>query len=168
MSNVVAAPSIIVAMSRNRVIGRDNRIPWHLPAELARFRRTTMGHHIVMGRRTWESIGRALPGRTSVVVSRDRGLRIAGATLAHSLADALAACSGDREPFVIGGAALIVESLPLARRLYLTVVDAEVDGDTVLPEFDLAPWTAVLRELVPADARNPFGFEFSVLERRAG
>jgi dihydrofolate reductase len=166
MSDVPAAPSIIVAMSRNRVIGRDNRIPWHLPAELARFRRATMGHHLVMGRRTWESIGGPLPGRTSIVVSRERGLRIAGATLAHSLAGALAACGGDREPFVIGGAALIVESLPLARRLYLTVVDTEVDGDTVLPEFDLARWTAVSRERVPADARNALGFEFSVYERR--
>src|SRR5262245_42363450 len=120
--------SLIVAMSKNRVIGANGAIPWHLPDELRLFKRLTMGHHIVMGRKTWDSIGRLLPGRTTVIVSRQPGLQVAGALVAHSLEEAITACAADDEIFVIGGAELFRAALPLADRLYLTVVQASVAG----------------------------------------
>src|SRR6478609_10799725 len=125
--------SLIVAMARNRVIGAGSRIPWHLPDELKLFKRLTIGHHIVMGRRTHESIGRLLPGRTTVIVTRQRGYTVPGAVVVHSIDDALAAAANDDEVFVIGGAALFCGTLPIAHRLYLTTVDAEPPGDTFMP-----------------------------------
>src|SRR5512145_813795 len=117
--------SVIVAMAKNRVIGANNRIPWHLPNELKLFKSLTMGHHIVMGRRTYESINRLLPGRTTVIVTRQRDYAVPGAVVAHSVSEALEAARGDDEIFVIGGADLFRETLPVADRIYLTVVDAE-------------------------------------------
>jgi dihydrofolate reductase len=157
--------SIIVAMAKNRVIGAGNAIPWRLPGELALFKRITMGHHIVMGRQTWESIGRLLPGRTTVIVTRNPAYRVPGAIVAASLDDALAACGDDPEIFVIGGAQLYAAALPLADRLYLTVVEAEVPGDTLMPEFDLARWRLVSRESHAADGRNPLPYTLHLYER---
>src|SRR5687768_5430311 len=114
--------SLIVAMSRNRVIGANGKIPWHLPGELKLFKDLTMGHHIIMGRKTWESIGRLLPGRTTVVVTRQRGYEVPGAIVAHSVREAIAASRGDEEMFIIGGAEIFREALPLANRVYLTTV----------------------------------------------
>jgi dihydrofolate reductase len=150
--------SLIVAMSENRVIGVDNRLPWRLPADLQRFKRLTMGHHIVMGRHTWDSIGRALPGRTSVVVTRQRDFRAPdGVLVTHSPADALAACADDDEPFVIGGAELYRHALPLARRVHLTVIERHFDGDTYFPALDDS-WT--LAETEPhRDDDLPHRFE---------
>ncbi len=152
-------------MARNRVIGAGNRIPWHLPAELKLFKSITMGHHIVMGRNTWESIGRLLPGRTSVIVTRQPGYRVEGAIVAPSLDAALDACRGDDECFVIGGAQLYAAALPRATRLYLTVVAAEVAGDTRMPEFDLALWRQVSAQAFAADAKNPYDYVQTVYER---
>src|SRR5262245_40679246 len=132
--------SLIVAMARNRVIGANNRIPWRLPGEQQLFKRITMGHHIVMGRKTYESIGRLLPGRTTVIVTRQPEYHAAGAVIAHSLKDALNAAARDNEIFIIGGAELFREALPLADRIHLTVVDAEPPGDAVMPDFDLGEW----------------------------
>jgi dihydrofolate reductase len=157
--------SLIVAMSRNGVIGHQGRIPWHLPAELQLFKRITMGHHLIMGRKTWESIARLLPGRTSVIVSRNPDLAVPGAIVTDSLRAAISVCFDDEEVFVIGGAEVFAEALPLADRLYLTVVDVEVAGDTVMPRLDMAEWTAVETEEIAADARNPFPFTFSRYER---
>jgi dihydrofolate reductase len=157
--------SIIVAMARNRVIGAHGAIPWHLPDELKQFRRLTMDHHIIMGRKTWESIGRPLPGRTSVIVTRQRGYRAPDAVVASSLGDAIRACGNDSEIFVIGGAELYQQALPLADRLYLTTVDAEIPGDTTMPEFDASDWRAVDATSHPADARHPYPFRCTVLER---
>ena len=157
--------SIIVAMAKNRVIGAQGTIPWHLPEELKLFKALTLGHHMIMGRKTWESIGRLLPGRTSVIVTRQRGYAVAGAIVAHSLDEAIAACEGDDEIFVIGGAELIEAALPRADRLYLTTVDADVPGDTYMPAVDLSRWRAGSSRSVPADARNPLGFELVVYER---
>jgi dihydrofolate reductase len=159
------APSLIVAMARNRVIGRDNALPWHLPEDLARFRTVTMGHHIVMGRRTFESIGRLLPGRTTVVVTRNRGYVLPGAIVTHSLAEALAACAGDAEPFVVGGGELFAASLPLARRIHLTTVEAEVEGDVVMPAIDRRDWATVHREHHPAHDGQPLAWTYEVLDR---
>ena len=130
--------SIIVAMAKNRVIGANNAIPWHLPGELKMFKTITMGHHIIMGRNTWESIGRLLPGRTTVVVTRQHDYTIAGAIVAATLDNAIAACGNDDEIFVIGGGQLYAAALPRTNRIYLTEVDAEVAGDTYMPDLDLA------------------------------
>jgi dihydrofolate reductase len=157
--------SLIVAMARNRVIGADNRIPWHLPGELQLFKTITMGHHIVMGRNTWESIGRLLPGRTSVIVTRQPAYRVDGAVMAASLEAALVACGDDTEIFVIGGAQLYAAALPLADRLYLTMVEAEIDGDTRMPAFALEDWQATSSQAFSADARNPYDYVQTVYDR---
>ena len=152
-------------MAKNRVIGAGNKIPWRLPAELQLFKEVTMGHHIIMGRRTWESIGRPLPGRTSIIVTRQRDYKARGAVVAHSLEDALAASSRDEEAFVIGGAELFRESLPRADRLHLTIVDAEPSGDTYMPEVNFAEWRETSSRSFPADGKNPLSFRYSVYER---
>jgi dihydrofolate reductase len=157
--------SLIVAMSRNRVIGIDNRLPWHLPGDLKRFRSLTMGHAIIMGRRTWESIGRPLPGRRMLVVSRQPDYRVEGATVCASLEGALAACRGDDEVFVIGGEQLFAAALPAADRIYLTVVEADFAGDTWMPDFDAAQWREVERASVGADATNAHACTYSVYDR---
>ncbi len=157
--------SIIVAMARNRVIGAANRIPWHLPAELKLFKSTTMGHHIVMGRNTWESIGRLLPGRTSVIVTRQPDYRVDGAVMAASVETAIAACGNDPEIFIIGGAQLYAAALPLATRLYLTVVDADVPGDAFMPAFDLGAWRQRAVRAFAADDKNPYDYVQTVYER---
>ena len=152
-------------MARNRVIGANGRIPWHLPNELQLFKRLTMGHHIVMGRKTFESIGRLLPGRTTVIVTRQAGYAVPGAVVAHSLEAALAACAGDEEIFVIGGAGIFRSALPLADRIHLTVVDVEPAGDTFMPEFDPGDWRESSTETFGRDARHPCDYRYSVLER---
>jgi len=152
-------------MSKNRVIGANGAIPWHLPDELKRFRTLTVGHHVIMGRKTWESIERLLPGRKTVIVTRQPGFRIPGATIAHSLDEAIAACGDDREIFVIGGAELYAQALPRAARLYLTTVEAEVEGDTVMPEFEVGGWRAVSSESHAADQRHRHPFQCVTYER---
>ena len=159
--------SLIVAMSRNRVIGRDNAIPWHLPGELKRFKELTLGHHIVMGRRTWDSIGRLLPGRTTIIVTRNPALRVEGALMATSLPQALKIAERDDEIFVIGGEEIFRLALPLAHRIYLTTVDVELDGDTFMPVIDAALWRKVRSESHPADAVNPLSWVLEIYERVA-
>lgn len=163
---MAARLSIIVAMAKNRVIGANGIIPWRLPNELQLFKRITMGHHIVMGRKTWESIGRLLPGRTTVIVTRQQDYAVAGAKVADSLASALAACAGDSEVFVIGGGELYRLALPLAHRIYLTTVDADPVGDTLMPDFDKAGWRELSAETFAADEKHAHAYRFSVLERR--
>jgi dihydrofolate reductase len=157
--------SLIVAMARNRVIGANNRIPWHLPNELKLFKQLTMGHHIVMGRRTYESIGRLLPGRTSVIVTRQKDYAVPEAIVAHSIEDAIQACAGDDEIFVIGGADLFRETLPIADRLYLTTVDAEPEGDTFMPELDMFEWKETRAEAFGKDEKHAHSYRLAVLDR---
>lgn len=157
--------SIIVAMAKNRVIGARGGIPWKLPEELKLFKEVTMGHHIIMGRKTYESIGRLLPGRTTVIVTRQPGYRVEGAVVAHSLEEAIAACGNDDEIFVIGGEEIFRAALPRADRLYLTTVDTEVEGDTYMPEFDPAGWQEASSRAFPADARHTYGFRFATYDR---
>jgi dihydrofolate reductase len=152
-------------MARNRVIGANGAIPWHLPGELKRFKELTMGHPIVMGRKTWESIGRPLPGRTSVIVTRRKDYTAPGARIAHTLDAAIAACDGNDEIFVIGGAELYAQALPRAGRIYLTTVDAEIAGDTLMPEFDMSGWREVSNSSYPADARHRYPYRCAVYER---
>src|SRR5688572_9270169 len=157
--------SLLVAMAKNRVIGANGGIPWHLPSELKLFKSLTMGHHIVMGRKTYESIGRLLPGRTTVIVTRQRDYRVPGAIVAHSVREALDACKGDDEIFVIGGADLFRETLPIADRLYLTVVDAEPGGDTFMPEFDMSEWQETKAESFARDEKHAHAYRFGIYDR---
>ncbi len=158
--------SLIVAMAKNRVIGAGNRIPWHLPNELRLFKSLTMGHHIVMGRKTYESIDRLLPGRTTVIVTRQRDYAVPGAIVAHSIDEALAECAGDEEIFVIGGADLFRETLPRADRLYLTIVDAEPEGDTFMPEIDMSAWRETSSQSFAPDEKHAHAYRLAVYERR--
>jgi dihydrofolate reductase len=154
-------------MAKNRVIGANGTIPWHLPDELKLFKSLTMGHHIVMGRRTWDSIGKLLPGRTTVIVSRQPGFQVGGAIVAHTLAAAIAACGDDPEIFVIGGAELFRSALPLADRLYLTIVDAEPAGDVVMPEFAQDEWREVSSQRHGIDERHACAYRHVVYDRAA-
>lgn len=157
--------SIIAALAQNRVIGIDNALPWRLPADLAHFKALTLGHHIIMGRKTWDSLGRPLPGRTSVVVTRDPAFAAPGCVVAYSLAEAVTLCAGDSEAFFIGGAELYRQALALADRMYLTEVRVEAAGDAWFPEFDRARWRETARTPCKADERNPHDYDFVVLER---
>ena len=158
--------SIVVAVSENGVIGRDGGLPWHLGDDLRRFKRITMGHVLIMGRRTWESIGRPLPGRQMVVVTRQADYQAEGVATAASLDAAmqLAEAVGEYEALVIGGAEIYAAALPLAVRLYITRVHAEVDGDARFPEVDWSVWRRVSSERREADAKNDYPFSFEVYE----
>jgi dihydrofolate reductase len=158
--------AIIAALASNRVIGRGNRLPWHLPDDLRHFKRLTLGRPIIMGRRTWESLPGLLPHRTHVVVTRDPDYRAKGAVVVRSLEEALAVAGGE-EALVVGGAQLYALALPRASRLYLTLVDAQVEGDAFFPEIDPAAWREVAREPHAADERHAYPFAFVTLERIA-
>ena len=159
--------SIVVAVARNGVIGRDNRLPWKLPKDLAYFKRVTMGHPVVMGRRTWQSIGKALPGRLNIVVTRNPSLEAPGATVVASLDEAWKAAGDAAEVSVIGGTSIFREALPIADRIHLTEVEADVEGDTFFPEFDRGEWIEQEVERHPADERHEYPFRIVLLTRRA-
>ncbi len=163
--------SLIAAMAENRVIGRDNALPWRLPRDLRRFKRLTQGHTVIMGRRTFQSVeGGALPNRRSIVVTRDRSYQAPGAETAGSLREALdmAGERADDEVFILGGAEIFELALPRADRIYLTIVHAKPAGDTYFPEFDPAAWTLVEEERHEADERNAHAMSFRVYEKRRG
>jgi dihydrofolate reductase len=137
--------SVIAAVAQNRVIGKDNAMPWHLPEDLQHFKELTMGHHIVMGRKTYQSIGRVLPGRTTVIVTRDAGFKVPECITALSINAALAAAYGDPEVFFVGGADLYAQILPRAQRLYITEIKKSFDGDAWFPLYDASEWQEVAR-----------------------
>ncbi|BCB27132.1 dihydrofolate reductase [Sulfurimicrobium lacus] len=159
--------SIIAAIDRNRVIGVDNKLPWRLPADLAHFKALTMGHHMVMGRKTYESLpgGKPLPGRISVIVTRDAAFSAPGCVVVHSLEEAVAACAGDDEAFFIGGADMYRQALDVAQRIYLTEVKTAVAGDAWFPDFDRSVWREVSRTNCLADEKNPHDYDFVVFDR---
>lgn len=136
---------VIAAMAKNRVIGINNTLPWRLSEDLKHFKALTMGHHIIMGRKTYESIGKPLPGRTTVIVTRDASYRMEGCLTATSIDTAIAACGDDPEIFFVGGAEIYAQVLPRADRLYLTEIQAEYEGDAWFPEFDRSAWQEVDR-----------------------
>ena len=156
--------SVIAAVADNNVIGLDNGLPWHLPEDLKHFRSLTMGHHIIMGRKTYESLGRLLPGRTTVIVTRQTDYCIEGALVAGSLQEAVSLCGNDDEVFVIGGAELYKLALPPADKLYLTEVSGEFAADTFFPEYDKAAWREVARERLVSE--GGLAFSFVVYERQ--
>ncbi|MFV0478694.1 MAG: dihydrofolate reductase [Parahaliea sp.] len=165
----MARLSIIVAAARNGVIGRDNALPWHLPEDLCYFKRVTMGKPVVMGRKTYESIGRPLPGRRNIVISRNPVFAAPGVEVVASLTAAVALLSSvlaeEDEVMVIGGAQIYAEALPLVDRLYLTRVEAEVAGDTCLPSLDWECWHVVSQKTYNACKHNPYDYSFIVYER---
>lgn len=156
--------TLIAAVARNGVIGMDNALPWRLPEDLKRFKALTLGHPIVMGRKTWESLGRPLPGRLNIVVTRDAAYRAEGARVVHSVEAACELGSDADEMFVIGGAEIYRLSLPQADRLQLTEIDADFAGDTWFPEFDRGAWRETAREAHENDAG--LAYAFVTLERR--
>jgi len=157
---------MIAAMAKNRVIGKDNDMPWHLPADFAWFKRSTLGKPVVMGRKTYQSIGRPLPGRQNIVISRDPSLSIDGVETVTSIEQALALVAHVEEVMIIGGGSIYRECLPKADSLYLTYIDADIDGDTQFPDWGEG-WSSSHSEHFKADEKNAYDMEFVVLERSA-
>lgn len=156
--------SIIAAMAQNRVIGIDNTLPWRLPDDLKHFKALTIGHHILMGRKTFDSLGKPLPGRTSVVITRSRDLQLPGCIVANSIEDAIAACDRDNEIFIIGGAELYLQALDFADRIYLTEIKAEFEGDAWFPEIDLGLWLESERS--PRESDSGLKYDFVVYDKK--
>ncbi len=158
--------SLIWAMTRTGVIGKNNTLPWRLPADLQQFRRLTTGHHIIMGRKNYEDIGKPLPGRTSIVVTRQEGYAAPGCVVVHTVEQALKTAGQDTEIFIIGGADIYRQTLSIAQRLYVTEIDADIAGDVYFPDFDRSTWYEVSRAYHAPDAQNPYPYSFILLERR--
>jgi dihydrofolate reductase len=158
--------SIIVAAATNGVIGRDGRLPWHISDDLRRFKKLTTGNPIIMGRRTFESIGKPLPDRRNIVISGQKGLTIEGCEVVASPDEALSLASDADEVFVIGGNRVYEHMLPLAERIYMTRIHADMEGDTFFPALDADEWRTVARDDHPADATRQLGFSFMTLDRK--
>ena len=160
--------SLIAALDEKRGLGFENQIPWHLPRDLARFKKLTMGHHLILGRKTYQSIGKPLPGREMLVLSRDPAFRLKDSQVVDRLSEALriAREAGDGEVFVIGGGEIYSQALPLADRMYLTSVHTLSQSDTFFPEYDLKNWHLICEQDFPADAKNPYRTTFRQLIRK--
>jgi dihydrofolate reductase len=160
--------SIIVAMDENNLIGKDNELPWYLPADLQYFKKTTMGHPVIMGRKTFESIGRPLPGRENVILTRDPEYQQENCTILHSM-DELKAYTESKpdEYFVIGGAELIKQALSFASKLYITKIHHQFEGDTYFPPFDEKEWTLVSKTPGPVDEKNKYAHDYFIYERKS-
>ncbi|MCM3162995.1 dihydrofolate reductase [Metabacillus litoralis] len=160
--------SLLVAMDTNRLIGKDNQLPWHLPQDLAYFKKTTLNHKIVMGRKTFESIGRPLPGRVNIIVTRDQNYSQEGCLVLHSIEDIKELSEQtEEEIFVIGGAEIFQQILPYSDRLYITHIHHEFEGDTYFPKTNEEEWEMVKSEKGIRDEKNPFDYEFVVYEKKA-
>jgi len=157
--------ALIVAMAENRVIGRNNQLPWRIPADLRHFKALTMGKPIIMGRKTYESIGRPLPGRDNIVITADSLYQAEGCQVVHSIDQALETAGGCEEAMIIGGANLYRQTFENAERLYLTLVKAEPEGDSWFPAIELQQWREIERETHKADERNEYDYDFVVLDR---
>jgi dihydrofolate reductase len=159
--------SFLVAMGKFRVIGKGNQLPWHLPEDLKFFKKVTMGHPIAMGRKTHESIGKILPGRENIVITRQPNYQSGGATVFNSVEDFVKKyCNRDEEIFIIGGAEIFKEAFPYANRLYITQIHQEFEGDTYFPEFDFSQWKLISCEKGKSDEKNPFDYEFRIYDRK--
>lgn len=157
--------SLIAAMAHNSVIGLNNQLPWRLPADLKHFKAVTLGKPVIMGRKTYESIGKPLPGRANIVVTRDVSYTAEGVLIVHSLEEALAKTKDAPEAMLIGGAQLYAEALPHAQRMYLTLIDAEFPGDAFFPHYNPRDWHETAREEHAPDENNPYSYSFLILER---
>ena len=154
-------------MANNRVIGLNNQMPWHLPADLQHFKSVTMKHPIIMGRKTFDSIGRPLPGRRNIVISRNQTLILEGAEVMHSIEDAIASCAdaGVEDIMIIGGSNLYSQTLAMADRLYLTFINLDIDGDAHFPDWQDGTWQEITRESHQPDEKNQYAYDFVTLER---
>lgn len=161
--------SILVAMDEKRGIGKAGGLPWRLSSDLKRFRELTMGHHIIVGRKTFESIGKPLPGRQTIIITGNENLNPAGCFVARSVADgiSLARTRGEREVFICGGAQIYAESLALADRMYLTLVRADCDADTFFPKWNSNEWVELESEERIADEKNQYSFAFKLFEKKS-
>ena len=159
--------SIIVAIAQNNAIGKDNQLLWHLPADLKYFRQLTTNHHIVMGRKTYESIGKPLPNRTTVIITRDVNYSAEGCLVVHSLAEAIQVCKANQETeaFIIGGGEIYTQSIDMADVIYLTEVKAMVDADVFFPRIDYSKFKETFREAHHKDEKHAFDFDFVTLEK---
>ena len=158
--------SIIVAFDENKLIGKDNRLPWHLPADLKHFKTLTMGHHMIMGRKTYDSIGKPLPGRVSIVVTRQQQLQIDDCVIVNTLEDAIKKCEGQDEVFIIGGAEIFKSVLPITTNLYITQIHYAFDGDTYFPDISETEWQETSREKHFADEKNNWDYSFINYSRK--
>jgi dihydrofolate reductase len=160
--------SQIAAMSKNRVIGKDNKLPWHMPDDLAYFFRTTRGRHIIMGRKNFEANGQALPDRINIVVTRQARYNAPGCIVVPGIDEALdyARKNGETEAFIVGGGEIYEASMPETERIYLTIIDVELEGDVFFPELDEEEWKVVREEKHGADTKNPYDFTYFVYERK--
>ena len=159
--------SLIWAMDENRLIGKENALPWHLPADMQWFRQQTMGKPILMGRKTFESIGKPLPGRVNIVMTRQQNVTIEGCHVVNSLADAQAALPDTEEIMVIGGAEIYAQALPVAGKLYYTRIHHAFDGDAWFPELNMDPWRMIHEEMHTADDNNKYNYTFMIMTRRS-
>lgn len=158
--------SIIVAIAHNNVIGASNSLIWHISEDLRRFKAITTGHPVIMGRKTYESIGRPLPNRTNVVITRQADFAVEGCTVVHSLQEAIALFPENEELFIIGGGQIYAEALPLAKRIYLTEVDADYEGDTNFPQWDRSEWNLIEEETFLRGEKFDKPFAFLTYEKR--
>jgi len=163
--NPESCTALIVAMAKNRTIGIHNTLPWRCPEDLKRFKALTMGHHIIMGRKTFDSIGKPLPGRTTVIVTRDRKLKKTDCLIALSLPEAIAACADDSQIFIVGGAEIYTQAMTYADKMYVTEIQQEVEGDAWFPEFDRAAWQETSREVHHQESPQPLEYHFVTYHR---
>lgn len=157
--------SIIVAVAENNVIGKDNKLIWHLPKDLKHFKETTTGHFIIMGRKTFESNGRPLPNRTNVIITKDKNYKAEGCKIVHSLKEALDFAKNESEVFIIGGGEIYKQAMPIADRIYLTKVHQSFEGDTFFPEINMNEWTELSQQYFEPDERNKYPFSIITLVR---
>ncbi len=152
--------TLIAAMAKNRVIGKDNQLIWHFPNDLKHFKTLTSGHHIIMGRKTFESVGKPLPKRTNIIITRQEGYSVEGCLVAHSIEEALSLVKNDEQPFIVGGAEVYKQALEVAQTIELTLIHSDYEGDSYFPEFDSSEWKLARGEKKEADAKHIHPYEF--------
>jgi len=158
--------SLIVAIAQNNVIGKDNKLVWHMTADMRFFKNTTMGHTLIMGRKTFESFGKPLPGRKSIVITRQKHWKYEGVTVVHSLEGAIKVAPKDEEVFIIGGAEIYRQAMPFCKKMYITIIHYDFEGDTHFPPVDFSQWNLISDKKHLADEKNPYDFSFRVYERK--
>ncbi len=161
----MAIISLVAAMTENYCLGLNNKMPWHLPADLAHFKQLTLHKSIIMGRKTYESIGKALPNRHNIIITRQSDFNAPDCTIVSSLEQALQTYSAEEELMIIGGAQIYQQALPVADRLYLTLIHTMIEGDAYFPHWDAKQWQEVSREIHPADEHNAYAYDFLTLKR---
>ncbi|MDQ3192333.1 MAG: dihydrofolate reductase [Bacteroidota bacterium] len=158
--------SFVVAVAKNNVIGKDNTLPWHLPADLRFFKNLTTGHHMIMGRKTFDSFGKPLPNRTSVVITRQNDYQPEGCIVVHSIEEAIKVAAVEEEIFIIGGSEIFKQTMPIADRIYLTRIHEDFEGDTIFPELNKEEWELKEKQDFEADEKNKYSYSFCIYERK--